>query len=289
MHPEHLRQAIAGLVLKLRASLGASGPLGDSLSKGELREEDVVAAFRPHLPKRYDLVKGVIVDSEGNESDPQDVLLFDAAVLPPILAASHTRVLPVEGVVSTIQVKSNATKPNIDGAIANIASAKHLLASTPRYGYPPGDAGRPGPWSTTASFFGGILCLSGPTDVHKLVEHYAYAVSRLDPRVRPDALCIVDKVAVLWGNPSKGSGLHFAFRAENAETPLALFAGLDSLLFFYMSLVEHINHWITPPISWLDYVFGKNWSASPLTFQYSYWVDDEPGVSSEATNCDPTA
>jgi len=274
VHPEHLRQAIAGLALKLQASLGASGPLGDSLSKGELREEDIVAEFRPHLPARYALVKGVVVNSEGNESDPQDVLLFDTAVLPPILGSGQTRVVPVEGVVGTIQVKSNATKANIDSAIENIASAKRLLAPTPRYGHPPGDAGRPGPWSTTASFFGGILCLRGPADVQDLVNHYASAVSRVDPRERPDAFCIVDKVAVVWGSPSTGSGLHFAFRAESAEAPLALFAGADSLLFFYTSFVEHINHWITPPISWLDYVFGKDRSASGLKLQYSYWVEE---------------
>jgi hypothetical protein len=189
------------------------------------------------------------------------------------LGSGFTRVVPIEGVVGTIQVKSNATKASIDSAISNIASAKRLLPAAQRYGHSPGDAGRLGPWGTAAVFFGGILCLNGPADVHELLEHYGAAVSDLPVRERPDGLCIVDKATVLWGNPSRGTGLHLSFRAEEAEAPLVFFARTDSLLFFYVCLVEHINHWIAPPVSWLDYVFGKDRQAS-LKFDYSYWVDE---------------
>src|SRR5262245_41340770 len=36
-----------------------SAPLSDPLTKGELREEDLVRAFRPHIASRYEVVKGV--------------------------------------------------------------------------------------------------------------------------------------------------------------------------------------------------------------------------------------
>jgi hypothetical protein len=200
--------------------------------------------------------------------------LFDAAGLAPILGAVSTRVVPVEGVVGTIQVKSNATKASIDSAISNIASAKRLQPATQRYGHPPGDVGRPGPWGTAATFFGGILCLSGPSDVNELFEHFGTSVSGMPARERPDALCIVDKATVLWGNPSRGPGVHLCFRAEDAEAPLLCLAKADSLLFFYLCLVEHINHWIPAPMSWLDYVVGRD-RQSGLTFDYSYWIDED--------------
>jgi hypothetical protein len=61
-------------------------------------------------------------------------------------------------------------------------------------------------------------------------------------------------------------------RGEEAEAPLAIHAGGDSLVFFYVSLLEHLRHWITPPFSWLDYVLG---ATSSLTFPYSYWYSED--------------
>lgn len=270
---DHLRHAIDGLSQKLKASLGASSPLGDSLSKGELREEDVAEAFRPHLPSRYELLKGIIVDSSGRESDPQDLVLLDTSTLPSILGSGRNRVVPVEGVVGTIQLKSLATKASIESGIANIASAKRLVPSAIRYGRPASSL-EPTIWSTASTFFGGLLCLRADGSIDTLLDHYAKCIMELPVRERCDAFCIVDQVAVVWGNPSEGDGLHFAWRGEQAEAPLALHAKSDSLLFFYTSLVEHINNWISPPIQWMDYVFGTKNVRRLLNLEYTYWKDD---------------
>lgn len=270
---DHLRQAIEGLSRKLEASLGASSPLGDSLSKGELREEEAAAAFRPHLPLRYELYKGVVVDSMGRESDPQDIVLFDTHILPSILGSALTRVLPVEGVAGVIQIKSIATKAAISSGLANLASAKRLVPPSTRYGRPL-SAAKPTISSTAASFFGGLLFFATQGSLDSLLDHYGESVMQLPARERCDALCIVNKTAVVWGNPSEGDGLHFSFRAEQAEAPLAIHAGSDSLLFFYTCLVEHIENWVPPPMSWIDYVFGQD-SRRALDFEYTYWQDEE--------------
>ena len=50
------------------------------------------------------------------------------------------------------------------------------------------------------------------------------------------------------------------------------------MLFFYMTLVEHLRNWITPPFRWLDYVFGpppRVGQAGGMEFTYSYYYDDE--------------
>lgn len=264
-----------GVSGRLRASLGASGPLGDSLTKGELREEDLSNAFRPHLAARYELVKGVVINAAGDESDPQDLVLLDTAVLPTILGTHTTRAVPVEGVAGTVQIKSVATKASIESAVGNVASAKRLLHADQRFGVPASGAHKPGFWSTSATFFGGALFLSAGGDVATLADAYARSVMALPPRERCDAACIVDRVAVLWGDPSRGRGLHFAARGEQAEAPLSLFAGEDSLLLFYMTLVEHLRNWITPPFDWLAYVFGTRSAPTGLEFSYSYWYDED--------------
>lgn len=223
----YLRRAIEALSRRLQASLGATSPLSDSLSKGELREEAVVEAFRPHVPTRYDLIKGVIVNSSGEESDPQDVVLLDSAFLPAILGTRQNRIVPVEGVVGSIQLKSIATTQAIESGVANIASAKRLVPAGVRYGLP---RSSPLPYvqGTGASFFGGLLCLRRDRSIQSLLDCYADCVMDLPLRDRCDALCIVDEVSVLWGEPSKGEGIHFAWRGEQAEVPLAIHAEADT-------------------------------------------------------------
>jgi hypothetical protein len=271
---EHLRAGIQGLSGRLRASLGVSSPLADSLTKGEMREEELVAAFRPHVPSRYELIKGVVVNTSGAESDPQDVILFDTSLLPTLLGSATNRVVPVEGVVGVIQVKSRATPKDIRSAVSNVASAKRLLSQQMRYGVPPASVDRLGTGGTAATFFGGALFLSKKARDRSLMDAYAQAVMDVEPRERCDALCVVDEFAVLWGNPSHGEGVQFCFRGEQAEAPLELLAGEDSLLFFYLSLAENLANWISPPIRWMDYVFGSNVPGqTSLTFQYSYYTD----------------
>jgi hypothetical protein len=271
---EHLRAGIQGLSARLRASLGASSPLADSLTKGEMREEELVDAFGPYVPKRYELIKGVVVNTSGAESDPQDVILFDTSLMPTFFGSGTNRIVPVEGVAGVIQVKSRATPKDIRSAVSNVASAKRLLSQQTRYGAPPATTDRNGTAGTAATFFGGALFLSKQGRDRSLLDAYAQAVMAVEPRERCDALCIVDEFAVLWGNPSHGEGLHFCWRGEQAEAPLRLLADEDSLLLFYLSLAENLANWISPPVRWMDYVFGSNTPGqTSLEFQYSYYTD----------------
>jgi hypothetical protein len=268
----HLGASMRGLSANLRASLGASSPLGDSLTKGELREEVIRAAFRPHIAARYELVKGIVVNSVGKESDPQDLILVDSNILPTVLGFGTTRAVPVEGVVGTIQIKSLATPSSITHAIRNVASSKRMVPAIERFGvYGPTKTG----WAATSStFFGGVLFLDKRGKPERLLDAFAEEVMKLPPRERCDALCIVDEFAVIWGDPSKGD-LHLSYRAEQAEAPMAFYAKGNSLLFFYLSLAEHLRNWVTPPFSWFDYVFGADGASPGFSFSWSPWYDED--------------
>lgn len=267
------------LTRRLQSSLGSSGGLADSLTKGEIREDDVIRAFRPHFASRYDLAKGIVVDCSGTQSDPQDVVIQDGGVLPALYGGdSHNRIFPVESVVGVVQVKSVATNGGIQSAVRNVASAKRLLPEGERYGQPHGGAHQPGLWAQNTSFFGGALFLSRELDnVDGLINAYNEANVDIEPRNRCDALCIVGHAAVVWGSPSGHGQSHLTFTPDPraAEAPVILKAGDDSLLFFYTLLVEHLRNWISPPMSWLSYAFGPEQARNPLAFEFEYWYPDE--------------
>jgi hypothetical protein len=171
-------------------------------------------------------------------------------------------------------VKSQATAGRIKEAVANLASAKRLLDSDVRYGYTAAGSHQPEMQLTSATFFAGALFLSMRGKVRTLAEAYASAVLAIEKRERCDALCVVDNISVLWGNPSQGPGVHFCFRGEQAEAPILLTAEQDALLFFYLTLAEHLANWITPPMRWMPYVFGRPENQSPIEYKYAYWYDD---------------
>jgi hypothetical protein len=221
--------------------------------------------------------KGVVVNAAGDESDPQDLLLLDSATLPALAGTAHTRAVPVEGVVATIQVKSRATPGAIRRALANVASSKRLLPEVARVAPRPG-AEEPAWWGTTSSHFGGLLFLDSKSSDTALMDGFCVAALQMPLRERCDALCVLDRFAILWGDPARGTGLHLTSRAEQAETPVVLHAGADSLLFFYMTLAEHLRNWIAPAFNWMDYVFGPEprvGREGGLSFQFSYYYDDE--------------
>jgi hypothetical protein len=216
------------------------------------------------------------VNGAGEQSDPQDIIIVDTSAGPSLYEAGDggQRIVPVETVVGVIQVKSRATSAEIASALANVASAKRLLSTAERFGHPTGNAYRPGPFITAATFFGGVVCLSRPgTSDEALMETFVRRCQAGPRRERTDALLVVDHFCVVWGNPSNGPGVQLAFRAEEAEGPLAFLTDRDSVLPFYLCLIEHLSHWITPPIDWVQYAFGE----PPPDLKYTYWYDENAG------------
>lgn len=275
MRADHFRQGMRGLSMRLSAALKASGPLGDALTKGEMREEEIVEAIRPHIPRRYELVKGVVISSDGTESDPQDIILVDSFTMPPIFGRGNNKAVPVESVVGTIQVKSVASADEIKKAVKNVASAKRLLSDNLRYGYPAAGGDEKYIQATSATFFGGVIVLyKRPNSRNKThAKNFVNSVLSLPERERTDAFCLLDEFSVLWTdmNPTPTSpppSIEFAFRAEQAQRPIYLESKSDSVSFFYLSMAEHLNHWITPPITWLSYVRSPG-------FEYRIWKADE--------------
>jgi hypothetical protein len=90
----------------LRTSLEETGAINHALTRGEIREKEIIDALRPHIPKRFEMGTGVVVNAGGEQSKQQDVIISDALAGTPFLGKGDIGVYPVEIVFATLQVRS---------------------------------------------------------------------------------------------------------------------------------------------------------------------------------------
>jgi hypothetical protein len=94
--------------------------------KGSSLEEVVRQFLREYLPATLDVSTGVVVDSKGNISRQIDVIISDAAKTPIFYRSRDTRVIPVEGVYSVMEVKADLTTQELERAFENMRSVRKL-------------------------------------------------------------------------------------------------------------------------------------------------------------------
>ncbi|MBY0497788.1 MAG: hypothetical protein K2Y23_26565 [Cyanobacteria bacterium] len=66
-----------------------------------------------HLPKRFLAGSGFVIDSANGLSRQQDVVVYDAISSPIYRSAPKTQIIPMDAVVSVIEVKSTLTKAEL--------------------------------------------------------------------------------------------------------------------------------------------------------------------------------
>lgn len=127
-----MNQALSAVAAGLRGSLHRSQLISHALTMGELREHDVRAAFRPYVPTRFSVSSGIVVNSRGEQSRHQDLLIVDSSTMAPLVESSGMGVHPIESVVAAIEIKSTATRATVSEAVTNGVSVKALLAGAPQ-------------------------------------------------------------------------------------------------------------------------------------------------------------
>ena len=101
------------------------------LTKGEEREAVVVTEYlKKYLPGKYGVTSGEIIDSDGNVSKQQDIIIFDRLNTMPLFSLNNdsetqSRV-PIENVYAVIEVKSTLSNSEIDDAIEKYNSVTSL-------------------------------------------------------------------------------------------------------------------------------------------------------------------
>ena len=89
------------------------------LTQGEFKELFLSELLENFITSQISIGSGIIVDSKGNQSNQTDIILYDNRILPPILSFEKQGIFPIEGVLGTIEVKTNLTEKEIINAEKN--------------------------------------------------------------------------------------------------------------------------------------------------------------------------
>lgn len=116
-----------GILRQLRAEVDDVNALfhhqGVKGAGNEDAQRDLVRRF---IPKRYDVGMGVVIDREGHQSRQCDIVIYDSALYPSLLALTSQQLYPVDIVYATVEVKTTLDAKTAQEAKVNVASVRHL-------------------------------------------------------------------------------------------------------------------------------------------------------------------
>ena len=95
-------------------------------ARGDAAEEVWLDLLAEHLPHRYQVGKGIVIDADGRESDYIDVIIYDRQFTPPVFNKLY---VPAESVYAVLEAKQTLNRENVIYA-ARKAQSVRLLRRT---------------------------------------------------------------------------------------------------------------------------------------------------------------
>jgi hypothetical protein len=208
--------------------------------KGGEAEQLVRAFLRGHLPKRFDVGSGFIIDPRDALSKQTDVIIYDALNCPVYRASETAAIIPSDNVAAVIEVKSRLDKERMQEAFENISAAKSLSKLKPQ------DV----PFLVTAQTFGCLFAFETDLSLQKLMEHYCECIKKFHLGRHIDLVLVLDKGVISLATKMPGMGwaalMMEGFGGRAAEgAPIAASAmpmGEDSLDVFLRFLLAKLIH-----------------------------------------------
>ena len=231
----------------------AMAAFSHSLTKGEAVEETVRRFLRDRLPSSIKVAKGQIIDSHGRRSKQLDVIVYDAAHTPIFYTSDEgdNRLVPSEGVLAVIEVKSYINPSDAPGIIANMTSVKSLDKSAyfPAVGVVNVTTmyGRHYEHFPTLYF----LFAYDAGDLAAVSSTFSALLQSLDLDKRLDCACILNKGVLVNVTPS---GM-----IDGVPGPGTILKGYpteNALLFFYLLMTRFLFQAQMRPIELKNYIPG---------------------------------
>lgn len=117
----------------LRSALERARTVTHSGEQGSQAEQAWLAFLGGRLPNRYAVARGELFDAEGQASEQQDVVIFDAQYSPLVFGEESSQIV-AESVYAVIEVKPDLTAPHFDYARDKAESARTMArTSVPIY------------------------------------------------------------------------------------------------------------------------------------------------------------
>jgi hypothetical protein len=249
------RQQIFALAAKkLRQDFRELSTVPHNALKGQEAEKLVRRFLAEHLPKRFGVGSGFIIDQNDTLSRQSDVVIYDAHNCPVYRASEDAAIFPSENVAAVVEVKARLDKEKLSEAAENIAAAKSLAkAETPEL-----------PTLVTTQTFGCVFAFESSLTMAMLASHYAEHVRSRGIGRHIDLVLVLDRAVITLA--AKPRGLDWApvfatgFGGPHAEGTHIVAAAsemgedsLDAFLRFLLAQLIHFRPLVAHP--------GFDWNA----------------------------
>lgn len=279
---EITRQAIfAQAARKLRQDFEELSSIPHNALKGGEAEKLVRVFLKQHLPKRFDVGSGFIIDFYDNVSKQTDVIVYDALNCPVYRASEDASIFPSDNVALVVEVKSKLDKQELVSAFENISKTKKLAKTqAPDNGF------------LNAQTIGCLFAFESAITLEKIVEHYSEQIKSTANTINIgdhiDIIHILDKgLVTLWCRPQGFSqwgvyiheginrtlteGLQFALATQElGESSLDGFLRrILTHLTFFRGIVDH------PGFDWSS---NPSFKGTKLTHLVTICFESDPEI-----------
>lgn len=188
-----------GVLQRLRAEVDVFAQLVEhNAERGRENEAAFARVLTAFVPQRFGVGTGLVIDRDGNSSRQMDIVLFEQADEPRVLAQTNQLLFPVETTAGVIEVKTRFSTDDVQDCARKAKSIGDLNR---------GD--HAGPSFTVLAYNSEVLA----TTLHE-------RFSALDASEQPDLVCVLDE-GILLG--------HARLLKTSADTPDEFVGGYAAL------------------------------------------------------------
>lgn len=98
--------------------------------KGGLNEVELIKIIKDVIPRKYEISRGIIENSHGEQSNESDVIIYDNEILPPYIN-NDLAFVPIEAVRYNIEVKSTLTAKELETTIEKFRKFRSIGGKSP--------------------------------------------------------------------------------------------------------------------------------------------------------------
>lgn len=98
--------------------------------KGGLNEVELIKIIKDVIPSKYEISKGIVENSSGDQSNETDIIIYDNEILPPYIN-NDLAFVPVEAVTYNIEVKSTLTAKELETTIVKFRKFRSIGGVSP--------------------------------------------------------------------------------------------------------------------------------------------------------------
>ncbi|MGG4206484.1 DUF6602 domain-containing protein [Paenibacillus jamilae] len=227
--------------------------------RGNSREELLISYLKGYFPSKYQISKGSIIDVSGTQSKQQDFIIYDAFSSPILMNMESTKIIPIESVYATIEIKSSLNKTTLLESVNNVKSVRSLPQNSIT------------PFITPTAGF--IFAFTSDTSLETLMGNLYDFNSKIDPKEQVSAVCVLDKGLIV--NIGK-FGLNNLHLLPSDKTSLAIIENPTehNLLQFYLIVMQFLNSAIVSPPNLLKYLEAEGLSQVNYSIPGKYLPND---------------